>query len=326
MRVVFAGTCLCLLAAGADADTDHRSPSVLVTEANQAHLSPTPLLPSGERYLLEATDFDRELHSYRHESSLDQMLASDDAWIGDESTGESFSVGRKSPIAAFLLSALVPGAGQFYNEGLGLKAVAFLGADIGAWVAHFSFKSDGDDMTDEFQQFRKDHWSEERYRNFEEWSYDADSLAAGLYREFSHTLPGDPEDQQYYEQVGKYDQYAWGWDDAVLFDGRTYADFGPGSGMPRIANGNNVPSSANRTTYEIMRDDANTSYDWADRMLFAATLNRAISAVEAFLSARAHNRAVDGGSSAFSSIRVKPSLKSKHQFGDTPYVTVSWRF
>ncbi|MEW5795471.1 MAG: hypothetical protein AB1772_03835, partial [Candidatus Zixiibacteriota bacterium] len=186
------------------------------------------------------------------------------------------------------------------------------------------------DATDAYKAFNHEHWSRDVYeQKYLWWAYgatDDDSITA---REISHHLP-DERTQQYYEMTGKYNQFAWGWDDArrsgldidqffqdsVLINGGT-------SG--RILDEATTPRSANRLQYETMRDDANKKYDKGRTMTYLAILNHVVSGFEAFFSAKKHNRE-QGGSSVFSDIDVDLSLKSYHSRRDTPYVKLSYKF
>jgi hypothetical protein len=236
---------------------------------------------------------------------------------------ESKPFKRKSPFKAFALSAILPGAGQFYC-GSRIKPFVFLGVEVAAWGFQFKYRGKGDDATDAYEAFNHEHWSRFDYEGkYLLWAYGETDDELISEREISHHLP-DTRTQQYYEMTGKYNQFAWGWDDAVL-NGDTLESFGPGT-MPRITGDSTTPSSANRMNYERMRDDANSKYDRADKMIIVAIINHLVSGFEAFFSARRNNGRAGGGTSAFSRIDVDVSLKSYNARRDTPYMKMSYKF
>ena len=282
----------------------------------------------GHAVELTPSFFDQDLLQIRYSSAASitksngTILAVNQA--GDEEGSfEDSPVKEKSPFKAFALSAILPGAGQFYN-GSKIKPLLFLGAEVAAWGFHFKYHGEGDDATDAYQQYNHDHWSRFDYeQKYLLWAYgvtDDDLVDA---RELSHHLP-DEQTQQYYEMTGKYNQFAWGWDDALL-RGDSLESFGPGTMQP-ITGDSTTPSSARRMIYEGMRDDANSKYDRADKMIMIAIVNRLFSGFEAFFSARKINQRLTGGSSTFSRIDVDVSLKSYHARRDTPYMKLTYKF
>jgi hypothetical protein len=262
--------------------------------------------------------------SLRYSSSL--VLLTDAATPeGTNGTGLGSSgkqPGHKSPGKAFLLSAAIPGLGQLYN-GSKIKAAGFFAADVAVWVLHFKWHKDGDNMTDAFNLFNETHWSRADYSKYLLWTYGADSDTLIDSVEISHHLP-TTNTQQYYEMTGKYNQFAWGWDDAAL-NGDTLEEFSAGNPPPPAVDAN-VPVSANRMKYEQMRADANNRYDRAQRMIIVAMVNRLISGFEAYLSARHHNARAETAGEEFSRISVGTSMRSVYTRWDTPYLNLAYRF
>ena len=242
---------------------------------------------------------------------------------------------EKSPVKAFLLSLAVPGAGQWYY-GSRIKPFVFLGVEVAAWGFHIKFHGDGEDQTDAFEAYNREHWSRSTYEDYIRWTYDAPSgddndVNISTYPEVSHHLP-DTRTQQYYEMTGKYDQFAWGWDDAELDERTFYADFSSSDPPPRFLYNDSVPNSSHRDQYETMRDDANAEFDKATKMIFVSMANRLASAVEALVMTNVLNKKRGGNEdeeedgSFLSRLKFKPSLKSIHSTRDTPYVKVTYRF
>ena len=161
---------------------------------------------------------------------------------------------RLSPGKAFAMSLLVPGLGQYYN-GSKIKAAGFFALDLTSWVLHFKYRSDGNKLTDKFELFQQTHWSRDRYRDYLLGAYDKGDDDSIFQTEVSHHLPKTPT-QQYYEMTGKYDQFAWGWDDARVNDS-SLIDFGS---TVRPVIGRHT-KTAHRFEYETMRNDANLKFD-----------------------------------------------------------------
>ena len=243
----------------------------------------------------------------------------------DEIRLQEKASGGKSPGKAFFLSLAVPGLGQYYN-GNKVKAAVFLGAEIASWVFHIKLHGDGDNLTEDFEAFNDAHWSEDRYTYLLELTYgasddeDVDPLS---YPEINHHLP-DTRTQQYYEMTGKYDQFSWGWNDAVL-NGNTFAYYDTNSTpLPRVV-GADIPYSANRFTYEQMRNDANDKYDQARNMVYVSMANHVISAFEAMIAAKKSKNG-NTGNSILSRVDLSASLRSYNEKRDTPYLTCKVKF
>jgi hypothetical protein len=210
---------------------------------------------------------------------------------------------RKSPLKAFIYSAVLPGAGQYY-VGSKWKAAIFLGIEVAAWTGHISFHSKGEDLTADFENFANTHWSENSYSDFLElnWGVRDDDLISS----FTHHLP-DTKTQQYYEMIGKYDQFVFGWDDVDL---------------PPDAQNTPYAHSSNRLDYMDMRLDANNAYDRANALVVAAMVNHIVSGIEAALSARRHNNKVDQFTDRVSVRAVTACLDNRY----FPMLTMTYSF
>lgn len=164
---------------------------------------------------------------------------------GDRSD-EGMVRNKKSPLRAALYSAIVPGAGQYYSESY-LTAAAFAAAEIGLWIVYGMYNSKGEQQTAEFESYADRHWSVVRYAewierygstlnpnatilrgtvisqnpNLAPWdrvdwaklNRNEEAIGQKTGTGFTHRLPRRPE-QQYYEVIGKYEQYTSGWSDS----------------------------------------------------------------------------------------------------------------
>ncbi len=207
--------------------------------------------------------------------------------------------GKHSPVKATIFSAVVPGAGQAYNKSW-IKAVAFLAIEVGGWIGNRHYESEGDRLTDEFETFANAHWSADRYYDWlaERSGYprnEIDRLKEYERATYSHFLP-DTKNQTYYENIGKYDQFNIGWDDATQGGAR---------------------DSANREAYDFMRADANDQYSAATLLASAILLNHVVSAIDAAWTTNRYNKKIVQSSFGFirsDNQRLTPALTLKMEW------------
>ncbi len=164
---------------------------------------------------------------------------------------------QKSEIKAGLFSLVFPGAGQIYN-GSWKRSIVFLGVEAVSWYVYFDSKKKGKDIEEEYEAYANHHWNEEAYRA-EHQSY------PGL--PDTHTLP-ETHTQQYYEMIGKYNQFAPWWDD---YDGT---------------------NSTNRLYYMDVRYDSNKQFDKSQKMEMLLLAARVVSMIDAFFTVKLHNRKI----------------------------------
>jgi hypothetical protein len=279
---------------------------------------------------LKGSVFEREHHRIRYETAF-QALDENSSFSANDDfssvvTGSSVSHELKSPGKAFFYSLAIPGLGQYYY-GSKIKPLLFLSAEVASWAFFFKWHGQGDDLTDEYEAFNHDHWYRDRYEDFLLWVYDTTDDHAIDTIGITHHLP-DSRNQQYYEMTGKYDQFAWGWDDAELNGDTLYGDvyYDSAHAPPPIIDEASTPHSDHRDEYEGMRDDANNKYDRATRMIFVSIANRLISAFEAYFVTKSRNNKMKRDTWDLTRLKVRTSLKSYHSYGDTPFVTFAYRF
>lgn len=213
------------------------------------------------------------------------------------------NVPYKSPWVAAGLSLVLPGAGEIYSESY-WKAAAFLAVEIAAWSIAYSNDRSGDRQTASFQAFAQEHWSAYKYAR---WTLDnASSIRSGFpvgeYSDvlnqdgsvnwtrlnqleralgswYSHVLPPFG-DQQYYELIGKYQQFYHGWDDAE--SGRTTYE--------QISEYLNSHPDSRFQFYSRERGKANDYYNTASTFVTIAVVNHILSALDAAWSASSFNK------------------------------------
>jgi hypothetical protein len=217
--------------------------------------------------------------------------------------GMAMVPGMKKPGRALIYSAFIPGTGELY-VGAKKRGIAFLAVEAAAWTWYFTQHSSGQNKEDEFKDFAIDEWSEQAYidwyGHWEDW-YDArrGDNDPDFDKIFTHHLPSQVDDD-YYEMIGKYDQFSYGW----LGDPDDYlpGDFAPNDSLlgydftdqfttRDICRGVDATATTNRDKYMNMRDDANKLLKRATWGISAALFNHVISAVDAALAAKSYNRA-----------------------------------
>jgi hypothetical protein len=191
----------------------------------------------------------------------------------DVDLGENiYEFGTKSPAKAFMLSLVVPGAGEYYN-GQKIKAVSFLAADALFWTGYFIYHKKGVDKENDYKAFADLHYDPDVFLQW--W----DTVPEDDQNAYSHRLPVDENgmpirNHEYYENIGKYDQFQVGWE-----------DIGP----------NYPPEDTSalwgyRVTYLDMRKQSNDYYSRATTMIMVSIANHIVSAFDAAIGAKRFNK------------------------------------
>lgn len=174
----------------------------------------------------------------------------------------SASAQEKSPKTAFFLSLLVPGLGELYS-GAKWRAAGFMASEGLTWLAYFSWRGKGNDLKADFRTYADQHWSESRYRAWQ--AYNQSLPQSEQYYE-TETLPAkDGDTQQYYELIGKYPQFIYGWDDVTVPFSTDNLDL----------------ESPRQLDYEDQRNESNKYLKRASVITGLAVLNRIASAIHA---------------------------------------------
>ncbi|MDA3860787.1 MAG: DUF5683 domain-containing protein [Melioribacteraceae bacterium] len=241
--------------------------------------------------------------------SLDLVFTSKNYHFDETET--SLAIKKRSPMLAAGMSVILPGAGQFYNEDY-WKTAIFVTLEVAAIVAAIAYNSKGNDQTTSYENFANsdDGWDVDKYA---QWSVDnalrinpdiiSDSFteedfnvfdsngdvvwsklnhletAIGSY--YSHQL-APYDDQQYYEMIGKYQQFNPGWndfysDDYIYTDTYTYGD----------------DLTDTFYWYADERGKANSFYDISNLAVKILVVNHIVSAVEAALASNSYNRSLN---------------------------------
>jgi hypothetical protein len=179
------------------------------------------------------------------------------------------TLSRKKPVLAAALSAAVPGAGEFY-AGSWIKGTVFIAIEVAAWAGYAHYTDKGNELRTTFRHYADTHWFKLGENPADpSLGYDPNDPTVPS----THGLP-ESKTQQYYEMIGKYDQFEKGWDDwskGVL----VRPDMTP-----------------HRDYYESMRHDHNHQLINASRCTMAALTNHLLSALDAAWTVHRRNRSI----------------------------------
>lgn len=225
-----------------------------------------------------------------------------------ELTEDIYDYGIKSPFKAFMLSLAVPGAGEYYT-GKKYRAIGFIAADVLFWSGYFIYQNKGVRSEKDYKTYADVNYSEENFMFW--WSLLPDSTK-DIY---SHRMPVDENgipirNHEYYENIGKYDQFQVGW---------------PPDGMNHPFLPNSPDSTYHETympearrIYLDMRKDSNDYYARAKTMMMISIANHIVSAFDAAIGAKRFNR----GSKQYSM-----NVSAREINGETtPFLTLTAKF
>ncbi len=171
---------------------------------------------------------------------------------------------RKAPLPglALLSSLVLPGAGQFLNGDR--RGFIYLGAEAAGWFARLSYLDAAHTKEGDSESFARRHWDYTRFSG----TTGEDGCLYTASADSALTAMG--ESDKYYDALARQDDYRCGWD-----------DFRSGYN-PDDPNA----SSANRTEFRKMRTKADDLADKANLAVTVLVLNRIVSGIDAFQTAR----------------------------------------
>lgn len=201
------------------------------------------------------------------------------------------------PMAA---SLVVPGLGQLINKEPAWKTAIFFGIEVLGLASYFSWTNQADDITSEYKKWADVHWEMERWVTNSitlmsaiqsngypgvddiliDGSHHITIVVDGVHRS-SDILAEDPNidyveirDWDFYEGIGKYDQFVGGWDDAMTDWEIVEKDIS--NGQVEL-----IVMTPNKQHYLDLRNDSNILYRNAKFALTAVVFNHVFSALDA---------------------------------------------
>jgi len=232
---------------------------------------------------------------------------------------------KKDARLAMVMSAILPGAGQFYGNKASWTTYLFPILEAGFIYGMIYFDDKGKDKERAYERYANQEVIQDtignvvytgvRYRR--EFQSAAELSIMGVHQEdiYDNTLfrLGSQNNQEFYEDIGKYDKYIFGWVDwyyKYAYDGSnptapiwvwspdaqtaTHQWIGNYPTNPAfIVTGQtyDTPYSPLRAPYIQMRKDAEKEYDKATTMSFLIAANHIAAALDAVRVTNARNRA-----------------------------------
>jgi len=242
-----------------------------------------------------AAGFAEEVPLWRRAPALPAASSDGGATLGASRPTETARRNARALLPA-LLSGLVPGAGQVRNGAL-LRGLGYFAVEVGGWIAYGAFRDGARDRLEEVARLTE-YWDHTRYQDvatnpdscsqygctYGLWSAEADSEIVRL---------AASDRTRYYEYLTR-EAYACGW-----------------------------ASTLSRSIYRETWDDREAMLDakrWMGRVIF---LNHLVSAVDAFIGARARQIELGPGTRLDMNLRGLPprvaaTVRVTHRFGGPP--------
>lgn len=202
---------------------------------------------------------------------------------------------KKNMAISIIASAVFPGLGEMYmytrsgKKSVLARAIGLIAVETYLWYGYFDNHDRGKDFKRRYEEYGDAHWSEERFlenhpicydnggcETWEEYNYFGSSnetYSSPNWFYFYYTAK-EVDREEYYENMGKYDAFLYGWDD---WNGE-YLHLG---GEPNYW-------TPHRTYYWDLRQESNKYLLRADYHIMGMIANRVISMVHAGWIAYSH--------------------------------------
>ncbi|MCF7859572.1 MAG: hypothetical protein K9N07_09690 [Candidatus Cloacimonetes bacterium] len=220
---------------------------------------------------------------------------------------------KKSLAKAMVLSSLFPGAGQFYANRRSITTYIFPILELGLIAGYIINYNDGADIESDYEKFADQYYSRE-HQHFAEHDLINDTMNNSQFYD-DHFRLDDENTQHFYEDIGKYNKYVFGWDDwfdiyATDTNGNTVSPdwiWEETTSGKNLWIGNNVTNpesdyynsnysdpyniySDYRNEYIQLRKSAEKSYYKSSMFSFGIVANHILSAIDAVRLTTKHNR------------------------------------
>jgi hypothetical protein len=205
---------------------------------------------------------------------------------------------RKSAATAIIMSSIFPGSGHFYSNRRSIGTFIFPVIEIALWAGYIHFNNKGDDIERDYIALANTHYDRNRQDTVQD-NLINNSQSSDIYTD-DHFRLDSSNTQHFYEDIGKYNKYIFGWEDWY----RDYFEYGVewkfDEGMwignypthPDIADNDSYhpPRSELRRKYIEMRREAQDNYDRRVLTTFGLALNRIVSALDVVRVTTVYNR------------------------------------
>lgn len=175
-----------------------------------------PLFALNESNWIPMVAFEAVFHFHSYRDAMKPVQSPPEDYVGKElvrarvlpSKRKVKGKREKSMLKAFLLSALMPGTGQFYAKGksAGKRALAYLAFEAGSIGTYAYTRAKAQNALDESRQFAQWHYSDSAYQAWVDWQNSRYAGTGGgswirrsdsLYQEAKNHYP-----EEYYRLVG----------------------------------------------------------------------------------------------------------------------------
>jgi len=207
---------------------------------------------------------------------------------------------QNNPLKPTIASLAIPGLGQYLNNSPWWKTAIFAGVEIAGIAGYISWNNKGDDITKEYENWADEHWAMKSWVNGSavllsdinsngypdvndvriDGSHHITIIINGKY-ESSHILLENPNtdyvelrDWDFYEGIGKYDQFVSCWDDALN-------EWEIINKKIKDGNAELIVMTPNKQHYIQLRNDSNVLYKNAKFAASALLFNHILSALDA---------------------------------------------
>ena len=211
---------------------------------------------------------------------------------------------KTSSLKPMIASLVVPGFGQYLNHSPWWKTAVFAGVEIIGIAGYISWTNKADDITKEYENWADEHWNMNTWVNGSaillsdiqssgypdvndvriDGSHHITIIINGKY-ESSQILLENPNidytelrDWDFYEGIGKYDQFVAGWDDAK--SNWEIVNKNIKDGKDEL-----IVMTPNKQHYIELRNDSNVLYKNAKFAASALLFNHIFSALDALWNA-----------------------------------------
>lgn len=208
--------------------------------------------------------------------------------VGGTAVGPRAGGGGRSPAIPMLMSLVLPGAGEVYlGHKRGFLQIAL---DAASWYGAAHSAGKGDDKKDEYFAFADEHWFlgkldaayDSAYLDRPDANFDyTDVVGVGSeyfgydgYTNIPLWVSEAADRREYYENLGKWEQFVFGWDDFT--DPREFLD----TTEIDIANLGDARTSRNREIYRDLRQESNDYYARRDRFIYLSVAFRVFSVLQ----------------------------------------------
>lgn len=222
--------------------------------------------------------------------------------------GASWS--KKNTAIAIVASAVLPGLGELYcyrtsrDKWTLARVPVFMALEGVMWYGYFHNHSVGKDYKQDYMDYADEHWSLDRflaqhpccedYGGCDDWQF-YNVNCQGEFHYFFYT-PLEVDEEEYYENIGKYNAFVYGWDDWA--NQTTYW-------------------TPHREYYWGLRKDSDTYLQRADNYLMGLIVSRVVSMIDAAWLSRRISKGEspdDGWSLRFKTYEEASSLMLSRRF------------